>query len=81
MVISKLIMLTILEHVKLRRLLMLGSNEFIFNEATIIVAMQEYIDKRITVDTPKVTSVSIHDRTNNLFSIKLEEQNVNKANT
>lgn len=53
---------------------MKGNNELILNEATMVVAVQEYINKRITVDTPKVTGINISDKLCNLFSIKLEEQ-------
>ena len=52
---------------------MKGNNTFIFNEATIIVAIQEYLNKRITTDTPKVTSVKSSDKTLSLFQIDIQE--------
>lgn len=56
---------------------MKGNNELIINEATMCVAIQEYIEKRITIDTPKVVSVTCSDRLTNLFSVKLEGNNEN----
>ncbi len=56
---------------------MKGNNELIINEATMIIAVQEYINKRITIDTPKVASVTASDRLTNLFSVKLEGSNEN----
>ncbi len=53
---------------------MRGNNELVLNEASMIVAVQEYIDKRITVDTPKVVSVVVTDKMLTLFSVKLEAQ-------
>ena len=53
---------------------MRGNNELVLNEASMIVAVQEYIDKRITVDTPKVVSVVVADKLLTLFSVKLEAQ-------
>ena len=53
---------------------MKGNNELILNESSMIVAVQEYIDKRITIETPKVTGIKISDKLCSLFSIKLEEQ-------
>lgn len=36
---------------------MVGNNKLIFNEATMIEAMQEYLDKRMGSYAPQVTTV------------------------
>ena len=38
---------------------MKGNNTLILNEATMIEAMQEYVDKRYTVDAPIVKRVTV----------------------
>ena len=50
---------------------MKGNNELILNEATMIVAVQEYINKRITVETPLVTGIRFR---NDVFTVGLEGQ-------
>lgn len=50
---------------------MKGNNELVLNEATMIVAIQEYINKRITLDTPKVLGIKAR---NDVFTISLGEQ-------
>lgn len=52
---------------------MKGSNTLIFNEASMIEAIQEYLAKRITLDTPKVVSIKPSDRNLNLFQIDIQE--------
>lgn len=60
---------------------MKGNNELILNEASMIVAVQEYLNKRITLDTPKVVTIwPARDGLANLFTIKLEEPDENKPN-
>lgn len=40
---------------------MRGVNDFRLNEATMIEAVQEYLNKRMTVFAPKVTSVCMNN--------------------
>ncbi|MDZ4343257.1 MAG: hypothetical protein U1E51_12590 [Candidatus Binatia bacterium] len=52
---------------------MKGNNTFHLNEATLIEAMQEYLDKRMLVYTPKVVSVRLSGEVNNSFEVEVEE--------
>ena len=53
---------------------MKGSNTFKLNEETMIEAVQEYLDKRITKDTPVVTSVTVKSGIDHQFTILLSEK-------
>jgi len=53
---------------------MKGNNTLELNEATMIVAVQEYLNKRITVETPIVKSVKRSGKAyENGFTVELAE--------
>ena len=56
---------------------MKGTNTLTLNGATLIEALQEYFDKRITPNI-KVVSVSA-DQSNNTFRVPIEERPAEKA--
>ena len=57
---------------------MKGNNTLILNEATMIEAMQEYVDKRYTVDTPIVKRVTAETgKVVPEFEIELSEKEAN----
>ena len=53
---------------------MIGTNELRLNEATMIEAVQEYLDKRMPTATPKVASIkSLQGSGQGLFEVQLVE--------
>lgn len=59
---------------------MIGNNQLNLNQATVIEAMQEYLNKRMGIYAPKVTGVSFsrsgHDET---FHVHVEKDASNPA--
>lgn len=55
---------------------MKGNNELVLNESTIIEAVQEYLDKRMTTFAPKVKSVSYREREFRVSVFSEEAQDV-----
>ena len=56
---------------------MKGNNTLELNEATMIEAVQEYLDKRFTKDTPLVKRITTHTVNQVLrFEVELSEKEV-----
>lgn len=54
---------------------MKGNNKLELNEATMIDAIQEYLNKRMTIHAPKVTSVkSSKEGLSDGFTVTVEER-------
>lgn len=54
---------------------MKGANDLVFNEATVVAALQEYLDKRYTVETPSVMGVTSYSNGGDfLFKVKVCEK-------
>ncbi len=53
---------------------MIGNNEMILNTATVIEAMQEWLDKRMAGFAPRVTNVRAKDPLRGTFEITLNEK-------
>ena len=56
---------------------MKGNNEILLNEATMIEALQEYFDKRMTTFAPVITNVGYRDRE---FKVSVKERENNNSN-
>lgn len=55
---------------------MIGNNVFLFNAATMMEAVQEYLDKRMNEYSPKVTHVTYESQTNGTFRISVTEKEI-----
>jgi hypothetical protein len=53
---------------------MKGNNELRLNEATLIEAVQEYLNKRMTTFAPKVISIGYGDREFRVYVVSEEAQ-------
>lgn len=57
---------------------MKGTNTLRFNQATIVEAVQEYLNKRLTVDAGKQTVLSVTTESNaygpSIFTVTVEEK-------
>jgi hypothetical protein len=57
---------------------MIGNNVFLFNTATMMEAMQEYLDKRMSEYAPQVTNVNYESQTNGTFRVTLTDRESSK---
>lgn len=53
---------------------MIGNNVLLLNTATMMQAVQEWLDKRMPECSPSVTNVTIKSESSGLFEIRVQER-------